>query len=304
MEPPARLLSTQITRGMWVVTVITGLGLGLVLWGVLQVTTGSLLQSVAVFGSMILIEGMFIRWIRKEFRWEKKAVSIETERIMNLFSELQERKGNQVVPISEKTKLVKCDFIPYFVRVPFFILYNSRDLEKLAPKFDDDDIRFILLHEEGHAHYGYSRMLLPLIVVLASYSVIQWSLNPYFSILSLPEKITGITPFNAMIISAIIYSFLAAFLGATMWRLFIPFKMKSEYFSDNYAASILKQCYSVENPSRNLENALSLMRESFNPSIRFKMVSYILIYIGILFPDAHPSDCERIARVKQEVDNA
>jgi hypothetical protein len=304
MEPPARLLSMQITRRMWIVTVITGLGLGLVLWGVLQVTTGSPLQSVAVFGSMVLIEGMFIRWIRKEFRWEKKAVSIETERIMNLFSELQEIKGNQIVPISKKTKLVKCDLIPYFVRIPFFILYNSKDSEKLAPKFDDDDIRFILLHEEGHAHYGYSWMLLPLIVVSVSYSVIQWSLNPYFSILSLPENITGITLFNAMVISAIIYSFLAAFFGAMLWRLAVPFKMKSEYFSDNYAASILKQCYSVGNPSRNLENALSLMGESFNPSIRFKMVSYILIYIGILFPDAHPSDCERVARVKQEVDNA
>ena len=146
-----------------------------------------------------------------------------------------------------------------------------------------NDLRYALLHEEGHKKKKkYTTLVLEIdvFVILLSSFLISYS------------------PINQKIQLAITYGLLPVyiFLLLSSLRIFGGAIQKDEYFADKYSAMILKQSFGVRRPSLIVESTLSKITSSRNKDA----LSYRL---GVLFfGGLHPSDEERVGAIERTVD--
>ena len=199
------------------------------------------------------------------------------DNVSDVFSELKKRglitNARRVAPSSNypNFKMRRCSTI----------LYN--------PKFanlDHEVLRFILLHEEAHCHRRQnSHLAIWVILFLFAFSeaVLVYGTRSDTELMK--------AMFSAA--CAIYIPFLVFFA-----RIFETPIQADEYDADIRAARIMKKEYLVHKPSDLIERSLREMRESDHDDSLLLSI-YLLLYGGM-----HPSDKERVGRIKSLVDDS
>ena len=145
---------------------------------------------------------------------------------------------------------------------------------------DDDSLRFILLHEDGHhRNKQNSRLLIGMVLAVIASSAL---LTDYYA------AVSGSSPLPVLY-GLLPFYFAFAFLSI---RILQDPLQEDEYASDLYAAAVLMERYGVREPSKVVDRALRSVTSSAKPSSLTKRVSHLL------FGGIHPTNKERVAYVR------
>ena len=198
------------------------------------------------------------------------------DNVDDVFSELKKREL-----ITKATKVAPSSNYPNFKMSRGTIFYN--------PKFanlDHEILRFILLHEEAHRHKRQNSHL-ALSVILSLFALSEVLL--VYGVRSNTELIK--TMFSTV---CIIYIPFLLFYA----RIFESSIQQDEYDADARAARTMRKEYLVDRPSVPAERALMEIRKR-GPDDSLLLSIYDLLYGGM-----HPSDRERVERIKSLVDDS
>ena len=164
------------------------------------------------------------------------------------------------------------------------ILYTQKFYNNLLSELDDDTLRFVLLHEEGHIQKG---SLLPhlgfLLAILFFIILFYYPFNygwPYWL-------------FYILIVIPLVYRSVYISL------------YREELIADSFAAEIMKREFHIEKPSKLLKCLFLKADEKENLKSPMKKSKILFICFAIIigmFPDYHPADCTRIANVRENLE--
>ena len=192
--------------------------------------------------------------------------------IRRVLSELQER-----LLVNKKRKLVHRKESPVY-RPAFHVKINFPFRPSIAYRFgncafDEDSLRFILLHEEKHIRSPFSWMMPTALITVDVYVLVQ-----------------------LLVQLAAAQAFLMAFfiLGA-IWYGSMPLLRYGEVRADLWSAQKLKSDFGIRAPSKVAFKALD-WPDALESRTRKAIRQVILGAI-------HPSKAKRVARIAEEVDD-
>jgi len=195
---------------------------------------------------------------------EKKIIEIIEElKTRNLVDPHREIKASKRIPCGFKASVFTSNTISYNPNIS---------------GLNDDEIRFCILHEEGHLKRG--QYGLPAICLLFSFGLI-----PLFYCILLKVDL------NVMMISIFFMLFI---VFSSIRILTEPFK-GDEYGSDEFASEILREHYDIKKPSEILKNVLNSIPSSFDRS-------KILPRLCLAFIEYHPSVEQRVRNIVELID--
>jgi len=149
----------------------------------------------------------------------------------------------------------------------------------------DDSIRFSLLHEEGHKIMKQFSQKFLILCAILSFLIIL-----IFSILSSDMGIIGKYLTNFVVCLFII------FIIVLLFNIFKIRFYKDEFASDQFAANQLKNYYGYCNIYKIIDVALNEIND------RRKKPTLLSNIINLFF-STHPSDEDRVLKIKKEVDH-
>jgi len=198
------------------------------------------------------------------------------DNVDDVFSELKKREL-----ITKATKVAPSSNYPNFKMSRGTIFYN--------PKFanlDHEILRLILLHEEAHRHKRQNSHLA------------FWMIISLFAV-SEALLVYG-TRSNTELMKAMFSTVCIIYIPFLLFyaRIFESSIQKDEYDADVRAARIMKKEYLVNRPSVLTERAIMETRRR-GPDDSLLLSIYNLLYGGM-----HPSDKERVERIKSLVDDS
>ncbi len=197
-------------------------------------------------------------------------------RLYRIFQELQE-KGL----IDRRRRLVRCTFTPSMRGCPALncIRYRRSFYERNLSRASDDILRFLLLHEEGHARKGSSLLsALPALPVLLC-----------LMFLGHPSLQAGGLPVTKLVFIALLL--LTVFFA---YRTYYCRMYDEEFTADRYAADAMRYCYRIGDPGALLQNLLSGLTAGASAPRRKGVISGLFRSE----PDYRPSISERVQRVR------
>jgi Zn-dependent protease with chaperone function len=201
--------------------------------------------------------------------------------ISRLHSLLEDLKTKQL--IDQERKLVSDRFVSQFQGIFGKIRYNEQFCNRYLEDLDDNVLRFILLHEEGHLKSGTK---LP---------------SPVFAII----VILFIVCIYIYQISLLISIFYLLFLLALAYRVLFITLYKEEFKVDLFAAELMKNKFDIKQPSQLLSRFLRSVEEkgySKKPNRVSQLVLLIFMILTGIFPDYHPANCSRILNIERNID--
>ena len=193
-----------------------------------------------------------------------------------IFRELQNQKL-----IRSKVKLKETRRVSNFKADPVFhrrISYNKK-MEKLS----EDQLRFILLHEECHMisrQYSLKIALLAVIVAI----VISYFIQPDMASAEFRW----------------VYIILILFLIPVFFRITRDLRHQEEFNSDLYAAKQLQKHYDISQPSLIAKESFEAVTELMKPRKYPRLNRLIVLFIGVL--NTHPAVQKRVQRIRDDVD--
>jgi Zn-dependent protease with chaperone function len=199
-------------------------------------------------------------------------------RLYRIFRELQE-KGL----IDRRRRLIRCTFTPSIRGCPALncIRYRRSFYEKNLSEASDDILRFVLLHEEGHARKGSSLLsALPALPVLLCF---MFFCHPFLQTEGLPVT-------KPILIALLL---LIAFFA---YRTYYHRMCDEEFTADRYAADAMRRCYRVRDPGALLQNLLSALIPGAPVSCNRGLISALFR----AEPNYRPSIAERVERVRDQ----
>jgi Zn-dependent protease with chaperone function len=200
----------------------------------------------------------------------------ESGRVELIFKELQEKEL-----ISTKRKIQSSKYVKNFKAGLVFsnnISYNPK-----LSNMNEDNIRFALLHEEGHKvkhQYGTPGVIFFLIMAF------------------IPVIFNFLLSGNNLILSTSILIYSLMFILISI-KIFSEPLRGDEFESDLFAATVLRDSYDIKKPSEILHNTLTeirlIFKHSGNISIPEKIIFGLFAY--------HPLDEDRIKNIRILVDH-
>jgi len=155
---------------------------------------------------------------------------------------------------------------------------------------DSDELRFILLHEEGHLRTPEFWQVYIAALVVVTMSIFR-AIVPNF-------PITQWWDIPWMILLFLIIAIFS-------WKICLPILRLDEYRADRWASMELKAKYGVSKPSTLLHRTLSSLNASRRSLNRYRervAGRYWAIMLRI-FGDPHPTDEQRVRRIAEIVDD-
>lgn len=208
----------------------------------------------------------------------------EHSRLYNIFNDLQQR---QLIDHRRTLELSNNSLVQMQGnKLSKKILYNKKFYNNVLSELDDDTLRFVLLHEEGHIQKGsllpHLGFLLAIIIFILFFSYpfnYGW---PYWL-------------FYILIVIPLVY------------RSFYITLYKEELIADSFAAEIMKREFHIEKPSKLLKCLFVKADEKNKSESSNEKLKILLISLAIIignFPGYHPADCTRIANVRENLEKA
>jgi Zn-dependent protease with chaperone function len=208
----------------------------------------------------------------------------EPSRLSNLFKDLQQRK---LIDSHRKLELSRNPVIGMQGnKLSKKILYTEKFDNTVLTELDDDTLRFVLLHEEGHIQKGslFSH------AILSTFVIIFIALFYY--------------PFNFGWPLWFFYLLIGFPLSYRI--MYIPM-FKEELMADLFAAEAMKKEFHVDQPSVLLQKLFSKADEKLYQNQSKKYSKLVLLGLLILFgffPGYHPPDCTRISNIVEKCENS
>jgi hypothetical protein len=201
----------------------------------------------------------------------------EPNKIELVFAEL---KSKGLLP--PQRKLTSSKLTPTFRSAILF--YNTISYNPKFCGMQEDNIRFSLLHEEGHKirpQYGTPGVIFFIILALIPFLLIFifYRDNPVF------------------VYSSLIYSIIFVF---TVIHIFSESFHGDEFDSDLFAAEILRDSYGIKKPSYILYNTLTEIYSIMYPKYPENVSIFYRIEYGLM--SLHPSLEDRVKKVALLVD--
>jgi Peptidase family M48 len=245
----------------------------------LAVITILLKDSVQIMFIFALVTLFLGFWIIRHFTLSND------ERVEKIFIELK-KKG-----AIEREREIKYDKrVQVFKSGLFFyntIFYNENDC-----KLDEDSIRFSLLHEEGHT-VNKQYVIPPLIVTLSLILI------PVCFLLLAHTELIAAGIFHALLWDATIICFSLLFIILMINNLIEPLRY-DEYRSDEYAAKMLKEKFTVYQPSIIADNTFKAIRKQFKKTEEKQdSIKNRLLFAFIRY---HPRDEDRVKNIHDKFD--
>jgi Zn-dependent protease with chaperone function len=208
---------------------------------------------------------------------EKSDMKEESDKVKLIFAELQAKEL-----ILGKRKIKSSRFVQNFKAGILF--YNTIFYNPAFSQIEENNLRFCLLHEEGHkVKHQYGLPGIFFFFILAMIPVIfNWSFssnNPTTSI------------------STTIYSLMFILISV---KIFNEPLRRDELESDLFAATILRDSYGIKKPSNILYNALTEVQTILASKLPVKVSISEKIMVGLV--SYHPSIEERVKNVRIFVD--
>jgi len=202
----------------------------------------------------------------------------DSSRLHALFEDLKKKHL-----VDQNRKLVSDRFVSQFQGIFGKIRYNEQFYNSYLVDLDDNVLRFILLHEEGHLKSG-TKLPFPAfgaVVILFLVLVYRYQIGLFMSI------------------------FYLLFLLAVVYRgLFITL-YKEEFKVDLFSAELMKNKFDVKQPSQLLKQffrGIDGYRNRTNSKNNSRLILLIFMIVTGLFPDYHPADCSRILNIERNID--
>jgi Zn-dependent protease with chaperone function len=190
--------------------------------------------------------------------------------------------------ISDKRRLVrKGDLLDSSTQFHGGRLFHWRIYYRLGKcSLSPNELRFILLHEEGHAR----SLQVWQIFMVALAAVLVW-----LNFLYRPSV------FQESILPLVIADVLVSAVG---FRMFLASLRWDEYAADRYGAIVLRDRFGIAKPSRVLQDVLASL-DSSSASLsrrREKIAKTYWMILGAIFGDPHPIAEDRVKRIRETVD--
>lgn len=196
--------------------------------------------------------------------------------VQEVFLELREK---ELVKKACKCRQWRVDNFKAGVIFRRTIFYNKKYAD-----LDKDCLRFALLHEEGHlCKKQYSHLVIGLDVVVIILSILA---------------VNYIASGHSSMVSPVLYGLLPLWV----WLILVSFRIFSEPIqceetaSDLFAARNLKDAYGIGQPSIIADRLFELITSPMTDSFADRL--YFLFFGGM-----HPSNDERVKRIKEMVDD-
>lgn len=231
---------------------------------------------MAVFALATLFVGF---WIFRHFTLSND------QKVEKIFNELK-KKG----AVSREREIKFDRRVPVFRSGLFF--YNTIFYNEYCSRLDEDAIRFLLLHEEGHT--VNKQYVIPPFIVTVSLILV-----PVCLLLLAHKDLAAAGFFPALLWDATIACFSLLFVIVMMNNLTEPLR-HDEYRSDEYAAKMLKEKFNIYHPSVIADNTFRALRkqhettEGSTDSLKNRLLFAFIRY--------HPQDGDRVRNIREKFD--
>ena len=171
------------------------------------------------------------------------------------------------------------------------IKYNPVYYHDNISIFNDDVLRFTLLHEEAHiirskSKMSYFRYVTIFLIILVGVFFFAFPLS---LILKLPTTELAISSIPLYAIVMVLGLF---FCLPIVWRYSWDTMNYDEFDADDYAAGCLFKFFDIQNPAQTVlpyfKKVISEKEKQKTKKLKFKMK-----LVGT-YPDYHPANCERL----------
>ena len=158
---------------------------------------------------------------------------------------------------------------------------------------DENSIRFVLLHEEGHIiKKQFSKPPLIIFLILILIPVILVTVN------TLMNKGDN---FISTILPIIIVCYTVLFLFSLIMILNGPLRL-DEFQSDEFAARILRDNFSINNPSKVADITFIEIRKLYEKDLNEKFKDSFVFRLIVAIANYHPKDSERVKAIEEQID--
>lgn len=204
----------------------------------------------------------------------------ELNKIELVFAEL---KKNGVIPSNRKLR--SSILTPNFRSA--IIFRNTISYNRKFRDMQEEDLRFCLLHEEGHkikTQYGT-----PCLFCVSFFALIPFVLMEIF-----------FNSYPVLVFSSLIYSLILIIIALGVLRQFIH---DDEFDSDLFAAEILRDYYGIKKPSYIAYNTFEEVYSIMHPKYSQKVTLFGKLGECLFFYNLHPSTDKRVKKIAHLVDN-
>ena len=227
--------------------------------------------------------------------------SNEEERISHIFSDLQkDRQNNGIIInlISKSRKLISDKKIGNFQgdKSKNEIRYDPDFFRDTVSKYNDNLIRFILLHEEAHifSSKNHTKELFYVFIRIVS----LFTIILYFNLLSIGIIFHESTFKIPSMISSIVFFIFCLMVGIpAIWRYQWDVMFEDELTADYYGAKCLSEYFNDLDPSKTV-GPYFMEKNSFKEEERITRKKRMMKLWGV-YPDYHPSNYERLAKISE-----
>jgi len=173
------------------------------------------------------------------------------------------------------------------------IRYNPIFFQESLANYDDNIIRFVLLHEVGHISTGSWLRIENIVVTIAAFTLLSIGMVDFFIQDFLMRLLLWVLIFGLLML---ILRFLIQFMFKSMKNL--------EYRADEFAFQKMREHYEISNPCSFIDDCFNAMtaiqqdeklREKLKPTFFQKIIAKSC---G-LEEDYHPTNEERVNKLKK-----
>jgi Zn-dependent protease with chaperone function len=222
-----------------------------------------------------------------------KTTNQSDDRLYSLFIEIRDLKNiiDKKIEITLDTKTSNFQGLNIFSIKR--IRYNPTFFQEALANYDDNIIRFVLLHEVGHISSGTWLRIENILVAIAAVTISIVFLINYF--------------YDDFLVRLLLWMLIFGILALAI-RFLIQSMFKSlknlEYQADKFAFEKMRTHYEIPNPCSFIDDCFDAMtaiqqdaslREKLKPTYFQKMI----IKMCALEEDYHPTNEERVLRLKK-----
>jgi len=220
------------------------------------------------------------------------------DRLIKILKELQ-NEGS----IEKKRQLKKNLFTGQIQGIFNKIRYNEKFYKNHLSNLNDNQLKYVLLHEEGHIIRGCILDYIWLFIfVIGGICIFYWPIRGFFDFVFVINgniyTFTQLGRFFIEIFSCLIYILI---IFPLLYRLFYSRMYHAEFKADEYAANCLREKNGISNPSAIMKETFEQILSKYEFGIKEKLIAIILQFIGF-YPGYHPSEGERILNIKNKFD--
>ena len=173
------------------------------------------------------------------------------------------------------------------------VFFNTIFYDPRCCVLDENSIRFVLLHEEGHIiKKQFSKPPLIIFLILILIPVILVTVN------TLTNKGDN---FISTILPIIVVCYTVLFLFSLIKILNESLRL-DEFQSDEFAARILRDNFSINNPSKVADIAFIEIRKLYEKDLNEKFKDSFVFRLIVAIANYHPKDSERVKAIEEQID--